>query len=412
MIETQEKTEFQVRIVRIGDVQKHPGADTLSLVDVEGYPVVIKTGAFQRGDLAVYVPVDAIVPTSRPEFAFLAEGKATKTEHRIKAARLRGIFSMGLLVPVPPEIAETVKAKALSFTARWEEGQPTIWTTGSPFTEDPGIDVAAVMGITKYIPESERRALMRANNPQAKKEAKRVKNQPQLPVYGLDPFRKYKGALKTDEEVVITEKIHGCNARFAFVKGRLWVGSHKAMRGATRHRAMEFVERLKLKLMSLLNLRHRAHTLAEHGDIWWQVAENYGLKEKLKEKPNFILYGEIYGDGLQDLSYDAPDQVRFRAFDVYDMEKKRFLDWKDFMSFIIEIGLDPINDVVPVEYVGPWDDLAQNVFPEQANKGKSSLADHLVEGFVIKPTTERFDPRVGRVALKLVGEGYLLRKKG
>ena len=39
-------------------------------------------------------------------------------------------------------------------------------------------------------------------------------------------------------------------------------------------------------------------------------------------------------------------------------------------------------------------------------------ADHVREGFVVKPTAECFDDRIGRVILKMVGEGYLLRKGG
>lgn len=37
-------------------------------------------------------------------------------------------------------------------------------------------------------------------------------------------------------------------------------------------------------------------------------------------------------------------------------------------------------------------------------------ADHVREGFVVKPIRERQDPRLGRVFLKMAGEGYLLRK--
>lgn len=40
------------------------------------------------------------------------------------------------------------------------------------------------------------------------------------------------------------------------------------------------------------------------------------------------------------------------------------------------------------------------------------LADHVREGMVVKPVHERFDDRIGRVVLKLHGEGYLTRKEG
>ena len=44
--------------------------------------------------------------------------------------------------------------------------------------------------------------------------------------------------------------------------------------------------------------------------------------------------------------------------------------------------------------------------------GASTLpgAAHTREGFVVRPTKERWHPLLGRVILKLIGEDYLLRK--
>lgn len=36
---------------------------------------------------------------------------------------------------------------------------------------------------------------------------------------------------------------------------------------------------------------------------------------------------------------------------------------------------------------------------------------HVREGIVVKPIKERWDQDIGRVFLKLAGEGYLLRKE-
>jgi hypothetical protein len=46
-----------------------------------------------------------------------------------------------------------------------------------------------------------------------------------------------------------------------------------------------------------------------------------------------------------------------------------------------------------------------------ANGNTSLDAEHLREGFVIKPIVERTDPRVGRVVLKYVSDDFLLAKK-
>lgn len=95
----------------------HPNADSLSLVQVFGFTCVVRTADWVGRDRGVYVPVDAVVP-DRPEFAFL-DG-----HRRIKARRLRGVFSMGLLLPAP-----------------WDA--------------EVGDDLTEALGVTKYEPPEE-----------------------------------------------------------------------------------------------------------------------------------------------------------------------------------------------------------------------------------------------------------------
>lgn len=394
-----EKTEFQVLVVKLGKIEKHPGADTLSIVDVDGYPVIIKTDSFKEGDLAVYVPVDALVPLARPEFSFLTPiGHPERSQHRVKAARLRGIFSMGLLVPLSQKAEMAI------------ETQPGLYVTVKV-----GLNVQSLLGIEKFIPIEERRQLGHVARTEAQKRARAHKG-PKLPVYGLDPLRRYAASLPMGTEVVITEKIHGCNSRFVYSNGRLWVGSHKAMRGCSRNRLGEWLERMKIKLFTFLGIQHRAHTLAELGDIWWECAEGYELKQRLEKLPGLVLYGEIYGEGVQDLTYDSPQGRKLRIFDLYDLEAKRFLDYDEFRDKSISVlGFKELQDFVPVLYRGPWTENVKALYQTLANTGKSTLnPNQICEGVAIKPVKEIMDPRCGRVGLKYVGEGYLLRddKKG
>ncbi len=82
-------SEFHIQVVRLGAVEPHPDADTLSITLVHGgYPCIIRTGELREGDLAVYVPVYAMVPVDRPATAFLAP-RAKKGWARIRALRLR-----------------------------------------------------------------------------------------------------------------------------------------------------------------------------------------------------------------------------------------------------------------------------------------------------------------------------------
>ncbi len=175
-------SEFHVRVVRLGAIQKHPGADSLSITDVQGYPCILRTGELHEGDLAVYLPVDSIVPAGDPRWAFLGENR------RIKAKRLRGIFSMGLLTTAEPT---------------WKEGD----------------DVRALLGIEKHDPEAQASAAGDENEPDPSF----------FPAYtDIEGLRRWPDALAAGEEVVLTEKIHGANSRFCFAEGRLWAGSRTA----------------------------------------------------------------------------------------------------------------------------------------------------------------------------------------
>ncbi len=168
-------SEFHVRVVEIGAVEKHPNADSLSVTTIGGaggYPCILRTGEFKPGDKAVYVPADD------PRWAFLGE-------HReIEAKRLRGIFSMGVLTAADPswEVGRDV-AFELRIT-RAEAPEPTVGNE-----RDPGL----------------------------------------MPTYtDIAGLRAHPSLFVDGEEVVVTEKIHGETMRAVYAEGRLWVGSRTA----------------------------------------------------------------------------------------------------------------------------------------------------------------------------------------
>lgn len=318
-------SEWQVQVVRLGEVTKHPNADTLSVTHVHGgYPVIFRTGEFQPGDLAVYVPVDSIVPKDDPRWTFLGEHR------RIRAKRLRGTFSMGLLTAAPENVQE-------------------------------GEILHERLHITKYEPLES--LVMSGENEHCPFF---------LPIYtDVEGLRKWESVLQLGEQVVITEKIHGANARFVFAQDRLWVGSH---RGIKKENA---------------------------ANLWWRIATQYHLAERLVTVPNIVLYGEVYGQ-VQDLKYGV-NGIALAFFDAMDLTSNRYYDHADFETLLMRLDLPG----VPVLYRGPWS-LDAHTHAE----GQSILAPHVREGFVVRPVIERFDERIGRVILKLIGQGYHLRKEG
>lgn len=327
-------SEFFVKVVRVGAIEKHPNADSLSTTSVDGYPVILRTGEFVPGDLAVYVPVDAIVPADDERWVFL------KDLRRIKSKRLRGIFSMGLLTAADPS---------------WSEGD----------------DVRDAMRIDKYDP-AEAAERGSAKLPGGHDDAAPTAAPP---IYDIEGLRKHRTLFDPGEDVWISEKIHGQNARFMHDGERLHAGSR------TRWKK------------------------PGSPTTWTAVAERYDLAAKLAAHPGLVLYGETYGNNT-DMPYGVrrAQGDRLVLFDVLDARSRQWFGVEEFLAFAERLGLP----VVPTLYRGPWSpDLAELA------EGRTTMpgADHVREGIVVKPMRERV-AHIGRVFLKLPGEGYLTRKGG
>lgn len=330
-------SEFHVEVVEIGPVERHPNADTLSITQIHGgYPVIFRTGEFVGGQLAVYVPVDSIVPDTE-QWAFL------KGHRRIKAKRLRGIFSMGMLAPLPSVVSLPGTGQV-----HWNKGD----------------NVQEAMGIEKYEPVVHAGKLSYAEN---------EPDQAFMPKYtDIEGWRRNRDVIKKGEQVVLTEKLHGANGRWLHHEGRFWVGSHNYLKKQ------------------------------DPSDIWWRCLDIPELCHAVETNPGFVFYGEVLG--VQDLKYGASkDKPQIRVFDILDIEGGKYVDYTTMREMCENSNLE----CCPPIFIGEWHDGLVDLA-----EGKSLMADHVREGFVVKPLKERWDRSVGRVILKVVGEGYLLRKEG
>ncbi len=338
-------SEFHVQVFRIGRVGKHPKADTLSITQGPGgYPCCFKTGEFGPGDLAVHIPVDALVDTARPEFSWLADKASLAGDgsllFRVKAIKLRGIPSYGFLVRAPVDVGPL------------REGQ----------------DIREYFGVTKYDPGP-----CFSQDGIVQGEHMSLPEDGMVPQYDIEGMRRYGHVIEPGELVSVTEKIHGSNGRWAYLGGRLLCGSRTRFRQAS---------------------------------VWNRMAIRYGLEAilGLPENHGLVLYGEVYGAGIQDLTYGLAEQeVRF--FDVYDSKVGTWYEVDRFDAFLRQYGLPGCPEL----FRGPYDAGKIAAMAE----GPSTLdgANHVREGVVVKPLAERWDREVGRVFLKQPGEGYLLRKQ-
>lgn len=126
---------------------------------------------------------------------------------------------------------------------------------------------------------------------------------------------------------------------------------------------------------------------------------------------NVIVFGELYGAGIQDMQYGMTGQA-FRAFDI--AVDGKYLDGDTKAGLFAQFGIE----AVPHLYRGPFslekiqeltDGPTVVCDPEKAGKFKGR------EGVVIRPIKERYSehlPNYGRVIFKSVSVDYLSRKGG
>ena len=114
-----------------------------------------------------------------------------------------------------------------------------------------------------------------------------------------------------------------------------------------------------------------------------------------------ILFGEVYGSKIQDLHYGCKGTLGFRAFDL--LADGKYLNPDAFLDCCARHGVE----TVPILYRGAYhlDTI------KALSQGDTTLAGgHIREGVVVKPIEERANPKVGRVAMKYIGDQYLLSK--
>lgn len=326
-----------VNIIEIETVLPHPNAERLEIIPVNGWQAVVKKGQFKPGDRAVYIEPDYTVPTERPEFAFLAREK--KDRHRLKAVRLRGELSYGLLIPVPDGVA----------------GHPV------------GADVMDALGIARWEPEV--KLTMADELPHDQWPATFA------PKFDIESYEKFPHVLTPGEPVVVTEKVHGANARYTFVDGVFHMGS--------RQRWL---------------VQNSSH-------IWGRAAAACpAIEAWCRANPGVVVYGEVYGN-VQSLTYGlGKGEVKFIAFAA--SVRGAWFNQADLFEWLNAGGVA----TCPVVYCGPFDHDAIKAIAEADSKVAATVG-HMMEGVVIVPAAERFHASIGRVAVKHISNRYWLHNE-
>lgn len=174
---------FKVEVVKINSILPHPNADRLDIATIEGmaYQVVTAKGNLKPGNIAFYFPIDSVIPDK-----YLDKfGIRPYYSKKLRAAKLRGIFSEGLLIPI------------------------------GAVQGNIGDDYTEYFGVTKYeypLPQN------------MSGDVEAPIGQYRFP--SPEHLKRYRDVLEEGEKVVVTEKIHGTNFTVMVNAEGVHIGSH------------------------------------------------------------------------------------------------------------------------------------------------------------------------------------------
>lgn len=348
-------------VTTIPEIEKHPDPETVNLgiVKIWDYQVVVNKNQWKAGDLAIYIEPDTVVPLDKPEFSFLVRPEKPKASERIKVRRLRGAWSEGLLVPAPPGFTVGQDAWAHLGLERYVPPLKHGGGSGRPANNDADFGTG---GGWEAGPEE-------AKLPFSK--------------YDLENWKKYNYVFEDGEEVIITEKIHGSNAKYLWHGDRMYCGSRSGWR---------------------TNGSQKMDGWAPKDNLWWKALEqNPWIETICKSNPNLMLFGEVFGQ-VMDLKYGAgKNQVFFRVFDIFNLKTRSWMD-NDMVHFQLRT-----EELVPTLYRGPYSKEIVLAHTDGDTTIPMEGKPHVREGCVVKPATEKIHPKFGRIALKNVSNAYLER---
>ncbi|MFE7858122.1 RNA ligase (ATP) [Streptomyces sp. NPDC057403] len=339
-------------------VHEHPDADALELAQVGLYRAVVAKGAYRTGDAAVYIPEQAVLPAGLIEELGLTGRLAGTKADRVKAVRLRGELSQGIVCR-PKALADVDLTRAAA----------------------EGTDFAEVLGITKWVPPIP--PTMNGD----------VESAPELlPWVDIENIQRFPDVFAPGEAVVLTEKLHGsaCLLTYAADEGRVYVSSKGF--GA---------KSLALK--------------EDPRNLYWRAVHGHGVAEAAKRLAGRLgarrvgIFGEVYGAGVQDLTYGADGRRENLGYAVFDVsaEIDGTVRWLDAAEL-----LDGELPLVPRLYEGPYD-VERVLEIASGRETVSGRGLHLREGVVIRTAVERYSPVTGgRAIAKAVSPAYLTRKGG
>lgn len=348
-------SRFEAPVFKIDRVTNIEGKDNIVIVNYKDYQMVVRKETLDPDAWYAYIPEDSIVPEPILAEMGLVGKLAGSQGNRVKAVRFGGVLSQGLCYKLPRDMV---------------------------FHE--GYDAAEFLGLTKYeqpIPQ-QLSGKVRMVSPKGPWSAN-----PHFHSYtDIENIKKWPGIFAPDERVFITEKLHGTCHICGIIDGEFFVTSKGiASRGWTLERD-------------------------EENTYWKQAIKSdleYVCRRALEVRgaESILLFGEMIG--VQDLKYGLTGgTTAYRLFDHALYGGDRYQGYQGFVQtmFLASCFCIPI---VPW-WCRPFSEL------ESFIGGNTMVGNptQIREGVVVRPITERHDPKLGRVILKAISEQYLTRRNG
>ena len=276
-------------VARINEIKPIEGADKIEQGVIGGWNCIIQKGQYKVDDLVAVATTDAVIPQHLSDDMnvtnYLRKGG------RVRTVKLRGVYSECLIIPIE---------KTGLFKYEFTEGK----------------DLMDIMYIYKYEPPAVQIQLSSG------RKVKYYQN-PNFGVYYKFPnLKNVKGMFTGEDLVEITRKMHGTNARYGIVKKRKMSIWDKVKRFFGNEWAeYEYV-------YGSHNVEKGSDSQGFYNtDVWKTIAEKYHIREQLwnlfkslqdiyETGSGIVIYGEIYGPGIQK-NYDyGLEEIEYAGFDM------------------------------------------------------------------------------------------------
>ncbi len=142
--------DFEAKVYEL-TIEEHPNADVLEIARVGDYRSIVGKGQFKTGDLGVYIPEQAVCPSWLIRALGLEGRLAGKAKDRVKAIKLRGVLSQGLIYPVISE-TDDYNTHIETFGILEDIGDEVTDKYVKRFGVDIGSDVTEELGLVKFEP--------------------------------------------------------------------------------------------------------------------------------------------------------------------------------------------------------------------------------------------------------------------